>query len=181
MENRYKEQQALNAALAQWTEGHNVFGTLKFMDGTQTSADRAGKSIRKFWNKIDRVFYPSNAVSKGIRIPRVVVMHKGYSGENIHYHFTAKVPFTSAFIDVAKTSWADLDWYTTNADNVVIEQVRDLKSAYHYLAHEYTKLGSETLQEDTTHWQIPSYCAEKYKNLGQVRRIARAQGIIPKN
>ena len=70
---RVLEQQALNKELERWTDGHNVFGTLKFINGYITQEDKADLIHRKFWQSIDRTWYPSTAVKKGIRISRVCV------------------------------------------------------------------------------------------------------------
>jgi len=171
MYQRVLEQQALNKELDRWTDGHNVFGTLKFINGYITQEDKADLIHRKFWQSIDRTWYPSTAVKKGIRISRVCVKHFGMSGENIHYHFTAKATDKDTFIKTAQAIWQNTDKHT---GNIEITSIRDRKDAYHYLAHEYVKVGSKTLDERTSHWNIPQFNELDYKNISQVRRLLKA-------
>ena len=97
---------------------------------------------------IDRTWYPSTAVKKNIRISRVCVKHFGFNGENIHYHFTTKATDKDTFIKTAQAIWQKTDKHT---GDIQITNIKDRKDAYHYLAHEYVKVGSKTLDERTTH------------------------------
>lgn len=167
---RYLEQQALNKHLEEWTEGHTVFGTLKFANGFLTPEEKADKAHRLFWQKVDRTYFPTAAVKSGIRIPRVCFKHFGCSGENIHYHFTANVGDIFTFRRVAEVHWKQSDKHT---GTIQIETIRDRTDARHYLAHEYTSIGSKTLDETTTHWNVPEYDAGKYKTISQLRRLLK--------
>ena len=90
-----------------WAKDHNIFGTLKFADGTQTSDERAEKAIKRFWMTMDRFWWGASGVKAGHRLSRVVWQHRGVTGTNIHYHFTVKAG--SAFITRAKQAWRDAD------------------------------------------------------------------------
>ena len=171
---RYAEQQALNVALEDWTKTHTVFGTLKFVSGYDTPEDKADKLHRLFWNKIDRTYFPSAAVRQGTRLPRVCVKHFGESGYNIHYHFMAQAHDIKTFKDTAQALWLDLDKYT---HDIEVTKIRDRQAAYHYLAHEYLRTGSKTLDEKTTH--ITEDDAVEFRNISQLRRILRVQESIP--
>jgi hypothetical protein len=168
---RYLEQQALNERLTEWTTGHTVFGTLKFASGYLTPEDKADKIHRLFWQKVDRTYFSASAVKNSNRINRVCFKHFGYSGENIHYHFTAKISDIVNFSKVAHALWQTVDRHT---GTIAIEAIKDIKNARHYLAHEYINLGSKTLDETTTHW-TSKYEPENYKSLSQMRRILKAQ------
>lgn len=167
---RYKEQQALNEKLEEWTKTHTVFGTLKFANGYITPEDKADRLHRLFWNKMDRTYFPSAAVKKGIRIPRVCFKHFGFSGENIHYHFTAQAHDISTFMKTAEAHWFDLDKYT---HDIEITKIRNRHEAYHYLAHEYLEIGSNTFDEKTTHITEQANDAFEYKDISQLRRILK--------
>lgn len=167
-----KALQNLNEKLEDWTLGHNIFGTLKFADGNQTSAHKADKVIRRFWNEIDRTWFSAAAVKRNIRIPRVCVKHLGSTGTNIHYHFTAQANDALAFTKVAKAVWFGADRFTGISD---ISVIRNRQDAYHYLLHEYLQT-EDTLQEVTTHLDRQSINdAARYKNISQLRRILTKQ------
>ena len=53
---------------------------------------RANKTLRRWWNEIDRYFY-GNAVKRlAKRTKRACVIEKGKSGTNYHYYIHAKRP-----------------------------------------------------------------------------------------
>ena len=53
---------------------------------------RANKTLRRWWNEIDRYFY-GNAVKRlAKRTKRACLIEKGKSGTNYHYHIHAKRP-----------------------------------------------------------------------------------------
>lgn len=147
-----------------WAIDHNIFGTLKFVDGTQTSDERAIRAIKRFWITMDRFWWGASGVKSGQRLSRVVWQHRGVTGSNIHYHFTVKAG--SAFITRAERAWRDADVFACDAQ---IELISNHAAAVIYGAHEYQKLGSEVLHAETTQTVI---CADnsKYK----MSRLKRA-------
>ena len=53
---------------------------------------RANKTLRRWWNEIDRFFY-GNAVKRlAKRVKRVCVLETGKSGTNYHYHISTNRP-----------------------------------------------------------------------------------------
>ena len=146
-----------------WAKDHNIFGTLKMADGAQTSDERADRAIRRFWVTMDRFWWGQSGIKAGQRLSRVVWLHRGVTGTNIHYHFTVKA--SSAFIKRAEQAWRDADAFACDAQ---IEWIRDHAAAVSYGAHEYQKLGSEVLHAGSTQTDI---CADNSKyQMGRLKR-----------
>ena len=53
---------------------------------------RANKTLRRWWNEIDRYFYGNAVKRQAKRTKRACLIEKGKSGTNYHYHIHAKRP-----------------------------------------------------------------------------------------
>ena len=53
---------------------------------------RAEKTLRRWWNEIDRHFYGNTVKRQAKRTKRACLIEKGKSGTNYHYHIHAKRP-----------------------------------------------------------------------------------------
>ena len=53
---------------------------------------RANKTLRRWWNEIDRYFYGNAVKRQAKRTKRACLIEKGNSGTNYHYHIHAKRP-----------------------------------------------------------------------------------------
>ena len=147
---RFEQQRAWADCLAQ-TDWH-VFGTLKFTDGHSMKTQIAQRLVRKFWNKLDRLYLGQNHVSAGHRIERIVSEQLGTSGENLHYHFVAKLDGDIArFCDTARWVWEETSNFTIGYEKTVIEPARNARSASGYCLHEYLTRGADTIFLEACH------------------------------
>lgn len=64
--------------------------TLTFLNGITEA--RANKTLRRWWNEIDRHFYGNGVKRQAKRAKRACLFEKGKSGTNYHYHIHAKRP-----------------------------------------------------------------------------------------
>ena len=53
---------------------------------------RARKTLRRWWNEVDRNFYGNAVKRQAKRVKRVCVLETGKSGTNYHYHISASRP-----------------------------------------------------------------------------------------
>ena len=53
---------------------------------------RAEKTLRRWWNEVDRNFYRNAVKRQAKRVKRACLLEKGKSGTNYHYHIHAKRP-----------------------------------------------------------------------------------------
>ena len=53
---------------------------------------RARKTLRRWWNEVDRNYYGNAVKRQAKRVKRACLIEKGKSGTNYHYHIHAKRP-----------------------------------------------------------------------------------------
>jgi hypothetical protein len=178
---RHTKSYRQQAALADWnlqqTAGFTIFGTLKFdrIDGESITTEVADKIVKRFWAKVDRVYYPEKAVKHGTRVRRLTYWQRG-NWKNNHYHFLAKPPNDDpdSFIAVLTALWDSISPYTDTGSSW-IQGCNSSKGASAYLTHEVSSLGTESLKPDLTHLAEPMGQPEDYKTAQQAQRILRAQ------
>ena len=85
---RNKNQQAIIDSILKTNWEYKI--TLTYIN--EVTQARAEKTLRRWWNEIDREFY-GNAVKRfAKRTKRACLIEKGKSGTNYHYHIHAKRP-----------------------------------------------------------------------------------------
>ena len=179
----YAEIEKEHRALTDWMVETNwqVFGTLKFTDGSAISLRRAENLVCKYFNKLDRAYYGNAATNVGMRHNRVVVKHMGKSGTNLHYHFLAKPDMDLAlFADLARKQWAHMSSWTMGFADTDIAAVRSNKGSSIYMLHEYDKLGADTVFLQASALNAPKYSPLKYRNIRQMRRLLAIQSLSTK-
>lgn len=148
--------------MAAWLETREftVFGTLKFTNGHSISEQKAEPILRKFFNKLDKLYLGPNLVAAGHRIERAVFMHTGTSRSNLHYHFMANpAKDIGMFCETARCVWDETSSFTMGYENTLISDVRSLDRTASYCVHEYQTHGADTLHLSTTHQKkaIPTH------------------------
>lgn len=173
----YRHQDALSSWNLQQTAGFTIFGTLKLdrIDGESISTQTADKIVKRFWAKVDRVYYPEKAVKYGTRVNRLTYWQQGDWGNN-HYHFLAKPPTgdPNSFITVLTALWDSISPHTTSGSSWIQECISQEGAAV-YLSHEVSTLGSDSLNPHLTHLTPPMGKPEDYQTAQQAQRILKAQ------
>ena len=85
---RNKNRKALTDWIAQ-NKGELAI-TLTFLPNITEA--RARKTLRRWWNEVDRNFYGNAVKRQAKRTKRACLLEKGKSGTNYHYHIHAKRP-----------------------------------------------------------------------------------------
>ena len=151
----WQHQQSVNAWLRRNTadnENAAIFFTLKFHRKNNDGFGKAGisetyasKLVSKWLNRLDRELATKREVARGCRIERVVFKHKGFSGENLHWH---GVLLTAEDADVL-LSKCERYWQEERGSGWVDAKRSQFEIARHnysvsaYAAHEVYKLGVE--------------------------------------
>lgn len=127
-----------------------IFFTLKFHrknDGGYGKAGineiYAGKLVSKWLNRLDRLSATKREVARGNRFERVVFKHKGFSGENLHYHGVLLTDGNAEqLLAKCQRYWQEergAGW--VDAKRSQFEIARHNYSVSAYAAHEVYKLG----------------------------------------
>ena len=82
---RNKNRKALTDWIAQ-NKGELAI-TLTFLPNITEA--RARKTLRRWWNEIDRQFYGNAVKMQAKRTKRACILETGRSGTNYHYHISA--------------------------------------------------------------------------------------------
>ena len=85
---RNKNRKALTDWIAQ-NKGELAI-TLTFLPNITEA--RARKTLRRWWNEVDRDFYGNAVKRQAKRVKRACVLETGRSGTNYHYHISASRP-----------------------------------------------------------------------------------------
>ena len=150
-----EHQQAVNAWLRRNTvdgDKDAIFFTLKFHrkcldDFGKTGINEAYaiKLVSKWLNRLDRTKGSKRAIRAGHRIERVVFKHKGFNGENIHFHGVLLIEGdVRAVLADCKNFWKQErgnGW--VDYQRSVFEVAQSNYAVSHYSAHEVYKLGVE--------------------------------------
>lgn len=151
-----------------------VFGTLKFTDGTVVSDEHGERTVRAYFNALDRAYFGNAVSNTGMRHKRIVFKHYGTSGANLHYHFLAK-PCTdpTLYVQLARRQWAKMSGWTMSLDDTVIERVRSETAVASYVLHEFSMLGTDSLCLSASSLTPPTRSPNQFRNLAQLRRLLR--------
>ena len=79
-------------ATAEWQREQNYthFATATFEYGNNFSEEQVLKTLRYFFNAIDRTIYTHKGINKGKRVERMVYLERGRGRDNLHIHFFFK-------------------------------------------------------------------------------------------
>lgn len=141
--------------LSQWASVVKTPGALGSIN-----EDYAEKLLSGFLNRLDRMHLSKRAVKQGIRLKRAVFKHKGFSGENVHFHCIVFCKGDAeVFLSTCEEIWGNLssnNWIDVSRSR--FEIARSISDTGHYAAHEVYKLGAEdSWMIDYTH--MPTGCS----------------------
>ena len=112
----------------------------------------AENALKYFWNKVDRYYFGNKSHRNNIKVKRMCFLQKGYSNQNIHFHFVAIAPNNETDINFIKTLKRIWQYEVKESGYFSEFETIEIKEAVtNYLTHEYYKLGSDTLNTTTTH------------------------------
>lgn len=121
-----------------------VFGTFTFKFNVEK--EQAERALNIFWNIVDRKLFGNLSYRKNVRSKRLCFLQSGKSNNNHHIHFVANSVDGLAIEDfglILKYIWQSK---IVNAGKEIrIEKIRSLDATSRYLAHEFYKLGNDTL------------------------------------
>ena len=163
-------------ALANWVAKYewDVVGTLKIRDSF--SENDALKEVRRYFNKVDRVFYGNKAYRKNVRVQRFVFLQRGAYGDNAHFHFVAKTPTNTnsakEFCRLLKNIWERKIYISSSKGRFVVAQNKAAIS--NYLTHEYELMGNDTIEVFTTHTNNKHYIGTQNGKKEQQALVRRA-------
>ena len=85
---RNKNRQAIIDSILNTNREYKI--TLTYIN--EVTQARAEKTLRRWWNEVDRNFYGNAVKRQAKRTKRACLLEKGKSGTNYHYHIHAKRP-----------------------------------------------------------------------------------------
>ena len=85
---RDKNQQAIIDSILKTNWEYKI--TLTYIN--EVTQARAEKTLRRWWNEVDRKFYGNAVKRQAKRVKRVCVLETGKSGTNYHYHISTNRP-----------------------------------------------------------------------------------------
>ena len=77
---------------------------------SEVSQARAEKTLRRWWNEIDRQFYGNSVKRQGKRTKRVCLLEVGDLNENFHFHIHAKRPTNRTITLIKYIEMLELAW-----------------------------------------------------------------------
>ena len=86
------DRKATIKATAEWQREQNYthFATATFEYGNNFTEEQIMKTLRYFFNAIDRKVYRHKGTNKGKRVERMVYLERGRGRDNLHTHFFFK-------------------------------------------------------------------------------------------
>ena len=86
------DRKATIKATAEWQREQNYthFATATFAYGNNFTEEQIMKTLRYFFNAIDRKVYRHKGTNKGKRVERMVYLERGRGRDNLHTHFFFK-------------------------------------------------------------------------------------------
>ena len=83
-------------ATAEWQRKQNYthFATATFEYANTFSEEQVMKTLRYFFNAIDRRIYTHKGINKGKRVERMVYLERGRGRDNLHTTFSSKAMTT---------------------------------------------------------------------------------------
>ena len=117
---------------------------------------RAEKTLRRWWNEVDRNFYGNAVKRQAKRTKRACVLETGRSGTNYHYHISASRPkdrdiSLKEYIQMLKLHWKRLS---------CAGFVNDFQPIYNnygwadYITKEITATNTDALDLSTSNFDV---------------------------
>ena len=115
---------------------------------------RAEKTLRRWWNEVDRNFYGNAVKRQAKRVKRVCVLETGKSGTNYHYHISTNRPKDRNISLADFRKMLELRWERLSSAGFV----NDLQPVYYnygwadYITKEITATNTDALDLTTSNF-----------------------------
>jgi hypothetical protein len=145
---RNKQRQAITDWIAQ-NKGELAI-TLTFLPNITEA--RARKTLRRWWNEVDRKFYGNAVKRPAKRVKRVCVLETGKSGTNYHFHISTNRPKDRNISLADFRKMLELRWERLSSAGFV----NDFQPIYNnygwadYITKEITATNTDALDLSTT-------------------------------
>ena len=128
---------------------YDVGGTFTFVDGNTIHEADAKTQLKKFLNKIDKVYFGNKASRKKIRVERAVFIHRKHEGGRfIHFHvWFRKIGMYHNFNQVLENVWMKA---IRNADVPVVKPLSK-GAAFYGWREDMSALGLDSWMDDCSH------------------------------
>ena len=149
---RNKQRQAITDWIAQTDWELAVTLTFRY-DITEA---RARKTLRRWWNEVDRKFYGNAVKRPAKRVKRVCVLETGKSGTNYHYHISTNRPKDRNISLADFRKMLELRWERLSSAGFV----NDLQPVYYnygwadYITKEITATNTDALDLSTSNFDV---------------------------
>ena len=113
---------------------------------------RANKTLRRWWNEIDRHYYGNAVKRQAKRVKRACILENGKSGTNYHYHISASRPKDRDISLKKYIQMLELHWKRLSSAGFV----NDFQPIYNnygwadYITKEITATNTDALDLSTT-------------------------------
>ena len=117
---------------------------------------RAEKTLRRWWNEVDRKFYGNAVKRPAKRVKRVCVLETGKSGPNYHYHISTNRPKDRNISLADFRKMLELRWERLSSAGFV----NDLQPVYYnygwadYITKEITATNTDALDLSTSNFDV---------------------------
>ena len=149
---RNKQRQAITDWIAQ-NKGELAI-TLTFLPNITEA--RARKTLRRWWNEVDRNCYGNAVKRQAKRVKRACVLETGRSGTNYHYHISASRPKDRNISLKKYIQMLELHWKRLSSAGFV----NDFQSIYNnygwadYITKEITATNTDALDLSTSKFDV---------------------------
>ena len=135
-----------------------LFGTAKYVDGTEITEHKLKKDIRHYFNTLDKAMLNRRDYNEGRRLQRLVFIETGKSRSNRHFHFFIKGSHLRQYRLLKDTAEALWTRHITQASDILIEDnIEFIQERKGYCWKEFDALHSETLFTECCHLNPPKY------------------------
>ena len=135
-----------------------LFGTAKYVDGTEIHESKAHKDIRHYFNTVDKAMLRRQDYDEGRRLQRLVFIERGRNRVNTHFHFFIKGTHLRQYRTIWQT--VEKNW-TRHIQGAASIQIQDnIEFIYErkgYCWKEFDDIRSEILYVPCCHLQKPKY------------------------
>jgi hypothetical protein len=138
-------------AVIDWCRDQQWDYAFTFTFPSEATKEHRKKTMRLFWNKMDRKYYGHSVGRFGVRIKRLSMIEGRESDNNWHYHAAVASPTgkpSTLFLIRAMSTWNSL-WFA--GDQEEYEEIYDSRGWLTYITKNITNTNTDAIDAFTTH------------------------------